>query len=169
MYCPHCGKTVGEKDEFCEHCGKSLDETATPGAPQAPAAETLMYSFGPFGVSICDGPYSMFKWQRKNTSTIELTNRRLCMVPSGMTGLFKMPAALPSSRASFQIPYSSITSVEVYAHPAGLGMMDVLDIKFVDGSTAKEKSIASYRDRIAQAAVIIARASGAAAPTSPAS
>ena len=36
MYCEHCGKPVGEKDEFCEHCGKPLDDSA--------AAETKQLS-----------------------------------------------------------------------------------------------------------------------------
>ena len=27
MYCPHCGKQVGDEDEFCEHCGVLLDDT----------------------------------------------------------------------------------------------------------------------------------------------
>jgi hypothetical protein len=159
MYCPHCGKQVGDKDEFCEHCGVSLDDpVAAPAA--ATSAESLLFSFGPFGVSICDGPYSMFKWQRKNASFIEMTNLRLYVVPNNVPGLFKLPAVLPSSRGSLQIPYSSITSFEVYPHPAGLGLMEVLDIRYVEGGTRSEKSIASYKDRIERAAGIIDAARG---------
>ena len=178
VYCPHCGKQVGDEDEFCEHCGVSLDESAAappagPAAAPAPSgAEQLLFSFGPFGVSICDGPYSMFKWQRKNASFIEMTNLRLCVVPNKVPGMFKLPAVLPSSRSSFEIPYSAITSFEVYPHPAGIGMMDVLDISYVEDGAQREKSFASYKDRIQQAAGIITAARGGApdaAATAPAS
>lgn len=170
MFCPRCGKPVEGRDDFCEHCGAALDESAAAASTPAASSENVLLTFGPFGVSICDGPYSMFKWQRKNASYVELTNRRLCVFPNNIPGFMKLPAVLPSSRSSFQIPYDEIVSFEVYPHPAGLGLMQVLDIRYNEGGIAREKSIASYSDRITDAAQIISSArSRLAVPTSRAS
>jgi len=40
-------------------------------------AEQLLLSFGPFDVSVCEGPYGIFKWQRQNVFLIELTDPSL--------------------------------------------------------------------------------------------
>jgi hypothetical protein len=172
MFCPSCGKQTEDVFNFCPHCGSRLappqeatERPMLPGMPTASPDEQTIFSFGPFGVTVCEGPYSMFKWQRKNITTIALTNQRICGVANRRFG----PGALPETtgiggRAQFNIPYSSIISVEVYQHPANLGLMNVLDITYSDGSTTMEKSICSYSNNINQAYGIIVSLRGLGGP-----
>jgi len=114
--------------------------------------EQLLLSFGPFGVSVCDGPYGVFKWQRQNVFVIELTDR--CI-----RGSRKPPFSLrrrSRAGASFEIPYDTIISAKCYPHPARLGAMRVLDITYRDATEVREKSIAAY-DRPAESAFAILR------------
>lgn len=164
MFCTQCGKKFDEDGKFCQHCGKRL--TPIEAAPEIadPAAhgkategsientETTLLTFGPFGVSVCDGPYSMFRWQRKNVTIIEVANVRIRGFPNHSLGFFRLR---PIRRSSFEIPYSAVLSLEVYPHPAGLGLMRVLDIKYRQGGMIGEKSICSYSQNIEKAYQLI--------------
>jgi len=102
--------------------------------------EPSLLSFGPFGVSVCDGPYAVFKWQRQNVFLIELTEHSL-------RGSRKSGLPLLRRRrehASFEIPYASIISVKLLPHPGRLGAMQVLDITYRDVQGVQQKSIAAY-------------------------
>ena len=122
---------------------------------EAPVAqsEQRLYSFGPFGVSVCDGPYGIFKWQKKNVTVVELTDRCIKGIDNRGLGLFRFRSW--GSDSSFEIPYASVVSVQVRPHPARLGMMQVLDIRYSEGEQVCEKSIASYNDRIQSAYAIL--------------
>ncbi len=115
--------------------------------------EQSLLSFGPFGVSVCDGPYRVFKWQWQNVFLIELTDRRL-----KASRRFRFPL-LGARRggASFEIPYAGIISVELLPHPARLGLMEVLDVTYRDAAGAHEKSIAAYNGPAESAFVILQR------------
>jgi hypothetical protein len=102
--------------------------------------EQLLLSFGPFGVSVCEGPYGIFKWQRQNVFLIELTDQRLR--GSRSSRLFFL--ARSRKGTFFEIPYASIISVKLYPHPARLGLMHVLDITYREDQGVREKSIAAY-------------------------
>jgi len=115
--------------------------------------EQRLYSFGPFGVSVCEGPYGIFKWQKKNVTLIELTDRCIRGVANRSFGFLKLPSL--GRDPSFEIPYAAIVSVQVMPQPAGLGLMQVLDIKYREGEQVCEKSIASYNDRIQSAYAIL--------------
>ena len=164
MFCPGCGKQVGDGGRFCKHCGTSLGRTpgaeAGAAAPSAPpgAPEQVLFTFGPFGMDVCDGRYSIFgKWHRRNSVIVELTNTRLCALPNPKFGLLTVPPRkIPwAVRLPFEIPYASIVSVEVYAHPAHLGLMDVLDIRYREGEAVLEKSICSYKNNILRAYEVV--------------
>lgn len=156
MFCPHCGKKVADSSHFCGKCGARLRESQSAQAP----AEQVLYTIGPFGIELWDGHFSIWKWQRRNSVIIELTNLRLCAVPNRSFGFLTVPASkvTPAPSVPFSIPYASITAIEVFPHPAGLGLMDVLDIKYKEGPRDVEKSIASYKNNIAQAYSIVMNA-----------
>ena len=116
-------------------------------------AEQQLFAFGPFGVSVCDGPYGIFKWQKQNVTIVELTDRCIRGTPGQSFGFFKLRSRLGG--ASFEIPYDSIVSAQLMPHPARLGLMQVLDIKYREGERACEKSIASYNDRMEKALAIL--------------
>jgi hypothetical protein len=162
MYCEYCGRKMIESSRFCGFCGKRQKPvpgaSAEIGQQDADNQEELLFYFGPFGIMLCDGHYSMWKWQRNNSVIIEMTDSRICAVPNQSFGLLTVPAHnwTPGVKLPFEIPYGSIDSVEVYSHPAGLGMMDVLGIKYHVGEEACEKSIASFRNNIAQAWRVLA-------------
>jgi hypothetical protein len=118
-------------------------------------AEQRLFAFGPFGVSVCDGPYGIFKWQKQNVTVIELTERCIKGTPGQSFGFFKLRSRLGGS--SFEISYDSIVSAELLPHPARLGLMQVLDIKYHEGERISEKSIASYNDRMEKSLAIIQR------------
>jgi len=118
-------------------------------------SEQRLYSFGPFGVSVCDGPYGIFKWQKQNVTVVELTDRCIKGIASRSFGLF---GRRPSRQdPSFEIPYASIVSVQLRPHPARLGLMQVLDIRYRESEQVREKSIASYNGRIQSAYAILQR------------
>jgi hypothetical protein len=101
----------------------------------------------------------MFKWQRKNSTIIELTGVGIVGVPNKKPGFLKLPSVLPSSdsRAQFEIPYAAITSVQIYPHPAQLGLMDVLYIQSSEQGGNIEKSICSYSKNIGRAYDVVTR------------
>jgi hypothetical protein len=114
--------------------------------------EQLLFGFGPFGVSVCDGPYGVFKWQWQNVFAIELTDR--CLRGSRRSRLSF--GRRSRGGASFEIPYGAIMSVKVSPHPARLGAMQVLDITYRDATGVREKSIVAY-NRPAETAFAILR------------
>ncbi|MCL5736973.1 MAG: hypothetical protein M1274_15635 [Actinobacteria bacterium] len=91
------------------------------------------------------GPYSIFKWQRKNVFLIVLTGHCLQGIRR-----FRRFFAHPKV-ASFEIPHSSTVSVKLSPHPARLGLMKVVDITYRDAEGVREKSIATY-NRFAEGA-----------------
>lgn len=114
-----------------------------------------VYAFGPFGVSICDGRYGIFKWQWQNVTLIELTEHSIRGIPRGPLNLFK-----PRSSArctSFDIPYPTITSLQLLPHPARLGLMQVLDIQYREGEQIREKSIVAYNQPAEEAFALLRR------------
>jgi hypothetical protein len=115
--------------------------------------EQPLLSFGPFGVSVCEGPYRVFKWQWQNVFLIELTDHSL-----RGTRRFRFPL-LGRSRggASFEIPYAAIISVKLSPHPARLGVMQVLNITYRDAQGVRQKSIAAYNRPAESAFAILQR------------
>ena len=163
MFCPGCGKQVQEEDNFCPHCDRRLQETIScedPGAKGAAAAaiEQVLFSFGPFGMDVCNGPYKVFgKWHRRNSVIVELTNTRLRALPNRRFGLLTIPA-FPMSLGTelpFEIPYDQIVSVNVQRHPSPVALMIILDIEYREGGVLKEKCVASYKKNIQRAYQII--------------
>ena len=115
--------------------------------------EQSLLRFGPFGVSVCDGPYAVFKWQWQNVFAIELTDH--CLRGSRR---FRFPfLGYGRARASFEIPYDAITSVRFFPHPARLGVMEVLAITYCDAQGVREKSIAAYNRPAESAFAILQR------------
>jgi hypothetical protein len=102
--------------------------------------EQPLLSFGPFGVSVCEGPYRVFKWQWQNVFLIELTDDRLRGSRRSRSSLLRRRRG----DASFEIPYASIISLKLLPHPGRLGVMQVLDIIYRDSQGLREKSIAAY-------------------------
>ena len=142
-----------------ETSGESVSRTA----PEVGGAERVLFSFGPFGTDICDGPYRVFRtWHRTNATIIQLTNKRLCAVPNRRFGLLGVPATTypPGVQPSFEILYASIVSMELQKHPSPIALMEVLDITYREGDTLHEKSIAGYRSAIRRAHQTIAAAAG---------
>lgn len=113
-------------------------------------AEEVILSFGPFGVSVCDGPYGVFKWQWQNVFLIELTDHSLRGTRRSRFRLLGRSRA----GASFEIPYDTIISVKLSPHPARLGVTQVLDISYRDSQGVREKSIAAY-NRLAESAFAV--------------
>jgi hypothetical protein len=149
MFCTRCGERLNEDYDLCPSCGNRVPGSE---AQKSEGPETSLLTFGPFGVTVYDGPYSMFKWQRKNVTTIEVTNLRILGVPNQSLGFFKLRGR---RKDCFEIPYSSIVSLEVFPHPAHLGLMDILDIKYRLGGAMQEKSICSYSNNIKRAYQLI--------------
>jgi hypothetical protein len=121
----------------------------------------LLFSFGPFGMDVCDGPYRVFTtWHRRNSIMIELTSERLRAIPNKSFGFLTIPARKHrfGVKLPFEIPYDEITLVRVQPHPSPIALMDILDIQYAEGGVILEKSIASYRNNVARAYEIIAAA-----------
>jgi hypothetical protein len=164
--CPGCGRQANTDDRFCPGCGRTLsvlDEgesiSATPAAgaanPSSPSStEQVLFSFGPFGTDVCNGPYRVFStWHRRHSMIVELTNMRLCVLPNRHFGFLSIPAMkYPwGTRLPLEIPYGSIVSVELQKHPSPIALMEVLDIKYNEGGGVQEKCIAGYTDKIRRA------------------
>jgi hypothetical protein len=115
--------------------------------------EQLLLSFGPFGVSVCDGPYAVFKMQWQNVFLIELTDRRLRGSRRSGFPLFRRSRG----GATFEIPYDAIVSVKLSPHPGHLGVMEVIGITYRDRQEIREKSIAAYKGPADSAFAILQR------------
>jgi len=118
-------------------------------------AEELLCTFGPFGVSVCDGPYGVFKWQKTNMTRIDLTDTCLRAVIQRAFGPF---GGRRSTKAPlFEIPYASVVSTTLMPHPAHLGLQQVLDIVYREGDDTREVSIAAYNGPAKEAFAILQR------------
>jgi len=120
-----------------------------------PEAEQVLLSFGPFGVSVCDGRYGVFKWQARNITIVQLTGACIRGTFSRRLGFLTPPSI--GRRGAFEITYASIVSVEIRPHPARLGLMQVLDVTYRDGGELRVKSIASFNGTIQNAYAILQR------------
>lgn len=117
--------------------------------------EQRLFAFGPFGVSVCEGPYGIFRWQKQNVTAIELTDRCIRGIPGRAFGFLRRRSR-PGS-PSFEIPYAAIVSAQLLPHPARLGLMQVLDITYREAERVREISIASYNERVEKALTILQR------------
>ena len=118
-------------------------------------AEKLLFTFGPFGVSDCEGPYGVFRWQKNNVTRVELTDRCIRgVLTRGLSFIGRKP---PAGSPSFEIPYTAIVSFELTPHPAHLGVQQVLGIKYRDGDRIRERSIAAYNDPAREAFALLLR------------
>ncbi len=149
MFCPHCGNRIESGDPYCGHCGVQQ------AALESDAGERVLYFFGPFGVSVCEGRYSVWKWHKRNVTTIELTNRRIRGVANTRPGIGKLRPGLGSP--AFEIPYDSVVSLELYQHPSPVALQEVLTIRYRLGDAIREKSIAMFRHELHEAYGIMRR------------
>ena len=117
--------------------------------------EQRLFSFGPFGVSVGAGPYGTFRWRKKNVTTIELTDRCLRGISSGAFGFFGRRSL--AGDPVFEIPYAAIISAFLIRQPAGLGLMQVLEIAYREAGQVREQSIASFNGRMEEAFAILRR------------
>ncbi len=143
MFCPHCGNRVGAEDTFCGICGAPQPA----GSPEEP--ERLLFFFGPFGVSVCDGSYSPWKWHKRNDTTVELTNRRILGMPRSRRGLEKIGTG--EVHPVFDIPYRSLISVQLRRHPSPVAFQDILTLRYREGEAVREKSICMFRHELQEA------------------
>ncbi len=148
-FCPECGNSIDARDPFCVRCG-----TSQPAVDPA-AVERVLYFFGPFGVSLCDGRYSVWKWHTKNTTTIELTNRRILGLANTRRGVAKLRSG-PGAPA-FEIPYNSVIAYELHRHPSPVAFQDILTIRYREGDAVREISIAMFRHELHEACEILGR------------
>jgi predicted nucleic acid-binding Zn ribbon protein len=155
LYCIRCGKAVDQDFNFCPVCGQALSHSSQDR--EAAFREAVLFSFGPFFVDISDGPFSVWKWHRRNSFIVELTNFRLCVLPNTRFGLLTVPAAkYPwGVRLPLEIPYASIISVEVNPRPTPIALMHALEVKYHEGGAVRQESIASSSYNIARAYQII--------------
>lgn len=102
--------------------------------------EQPLFSFGPFGVSVWNGPFGIFKWHWDNFFVIELT-------AGGLRGRRKwrfLTFPLLRGGSPFEIPYASMTSVQLRPHPSPLSLMKVITITYRDPQGERVRSIASF-------------------------
>lgn len=113
--------------------------------------EQVLQRFGPLGVSVCDGPFGIFRWHWKNIFVIELTERSV----RGIRDTRFFPFARRGSGRSFVIPYDAIVSVKLASHPSPFSAMKVLSVAYRDGADLREKSIATWVSRAESAYALI--------------
>lgn len=117
--------------------------------------EQTLFAFGPFGVSVCRGPYGVFKWQQTNITRVELTERRIRGLKQRAFGVFGRSHS--GRDPVFDIPYVAILGVRRLPHPAGLRVQDVLELTHsVDGEPSV-LSIAGYKQPIEDACRVLGR------------
>ena len=117
--------------------------------------DELLCAFGPFGVSVCNGPYGVFKWQTSNMTRIELTGTCIRAVRRRAFAIFG--GRRSRGGPLFELPYATIDSVTLLPHPARLGLQQVLDIVYREGDGNREVSIAAYDALARQAFAILQR------------
>jgi hypothetical protein len=118
MFCPSCGEQVGNQDRFCPSCGKSLTNEK----------ETLLYSFGPFAISVCFSRPGLNAVAYKNNTKIVVTDRRIYGTASTILG---------SGSLRFQVPYNSVLDSECFNY----GVQKTLWIQYRERENIKEVSI----------------------------
>jgi hypothetical protein len=118
-------------------------------------------SFGPFGVSVCDGAYAVFRRQQQNSIRIELSGDAIRGIRTHGLGPLRRRRA--DGPPAFAIPYTAISAVTLEPHPAHTGLQQVLEIRYVEDGVAKAKSIAAF-DRPARAAYAILKSLRRATP-----
>jgi len=118
-------------------------------------AEQRLFAFGPFGVSVCEGPWGLFRWRWQNATRIELTDRGIRGIASGAFVFLRLRPR--GGDPSFAISYAAIVAAQLRRQPAGFGLMQVLDIKYREAEQVREQSIASFRGRMTKAFVILQR------------
>ena len=115
--------------------------------------EQTLFSFGPFGVSVWDGPFGIFKWHWENVFVIEITDR--CLRGRRKWRLLSFPR--PRGGAPFEIPHASVTSVQLMPHPSPLSLMKVMTITYRDAQGPRVRSIAAYTASAERAFSILQR------------
>ena len=118
-------------------------------------ADELLCAFGPFGVSLCNGPYGVFRWQTSNMTRIELTGTCIRAIRQRAFAVFG--GRRSRGGPLFEIPYAAIVLVTLLPHPARLGLQQVLDIVYREGDGTREVSIAAYDALARQAFAILQR------------
>ncbi|HPZ09768.1 MAG TPA: hypothetical protein PL110_16840 [Candidatus Eremiobacteraeota bacterium] len=132
MFCKHCCKKTDEKNRFCGFCGKSLTDE-----------EEVIFFFGPFGVSVCNGRYAIFTWKLNNITRFELTGKGIKAITKSLF--------VSGKDFNFEVPYKDIISIEKYSTPIPLGLREILGIKFKEGENVREVSICSSSGNIRRA------------------
>jgi len=151
MACAFCGKELAGSERFCPACGQRIPD-ATQEQP-----ERVLFSFGPFGVVLCDVPFSIWRWHWRNCFVVELTDYRLRVLANTRFGFLTVPAWTRSRRMRLplEIPYSSMVSAQLQRHPSPVSLMEVLDVRYLEDGAVLEKSIATNRDNAKRAFGII--------------
>lgn len=121
--------------------------------------ERVLLSLGPLGVSVCEGPYGIFRWHRRNVILIELTEDRLRGTKS--RGVLRLLGKSRRDGVEFEVPYTAITSVTLRPHPARLGLQKVLEVTYREGGERKQLSLAAFNGP-AEAAFAVLRSRTAA-------
>lgn len=117
--------------------------------------EQVLYTFGPFGVSLCRGPYGVFKWQQTNITRVEFTDTRIRGLKQRAFSVFGRSDA--GGEPVFDIPYDSIQGVRRLPHPARLGLQDVLEFTYGAAGEPTVLSIACYKEPAARALDVLRR------------
>ena len=115
--CSNCENQVNENDNFCSVCGKALIETQN--------KESAIFSFGPWGISVCFSRPGLFVLTQQNNTRIILTNRRIYGVASF------------SGKIRFEVSLKAIT----YSENTTFALFKVLYIQYREGERVKEVSI----------------------------
>ncbi len=110
-----------DQDRFCTACGK----------PLAVEQETVLHSFGPWGVNFCFGRPGTFVMMHKNDTKITLTNQKI------------YGTSIHANAHLFEVPYVTILEKEVYDFRLNLGYWKVLWIRYQEPDKTKEVSIMS--------------------------
>lgn len=124
MFCPNCGTSLGDTDQFCPECGKSVAREAQ---------ETELYSFGPQGVGVCFRRPSLSTPIIRNSTKIVLTSRRIRGYPQGSF----VPTRLLPFKAEFEVAYNTILATEQF----GFLVNKALWIQYRDAEKNKEVSV----------------------------
>ena len=134
--CSNCENQVNENDNFCSVCGKVLIETQN--------KESTIFSFGPWGISVCFSRPGMFVLTQQNNTRIILTNRRIYGVASF------------SGKLRFEVSLKAITHCENINYM----LFKVLYIQYQEAERVREVSImgnfANY-DNITRASELITK------------
>lgn len=115
--------------------------------------EQTLFSFGPFGVSVWDGPFGIFRWHWENVFVIEITDH--CLKGRRKWRFLSFPR--PRGGTPFEIPYASVTSVRLMPHPSPLSLMKVIAITYRDTQGPRVRSIAAYTASAERAFSILQR------------